>query len=164
MCRNFIQGIIADLRRNYFVKKIILIISLPLILSATLLLPLTINCYAASDKEVYNLQEQCGKRAHERFTQRNGIIETKNGLMLVNYTYHYNKKMNKCFALLETANYKNNELISNIKELWDINENENYGKFFKYVKDEKPLACIVAKKKCNSEYAWDSLVRPYMEE
>ncbi len=146
------------------IKKVIWIIFLSLIISTTLLFPLSLNCYAASDKEVYELQERCGKRAHERFTYRNGIIETNNGLMMINYTYHYNKKMNKCFVLLDTTNYANNEVISNIKELWDINENEKYGNFFKYVKDEKPFACKVANQRCQSGYAWDSLVRPYMEE
>jgi len=164
VCRLFAQEITADFKGNRFVKKIILVISLSLIIYATLLFPPSFNCYAASEKEIYILEEQCGKNAHDRFTQRNGIIETKNGMMLINYTYHYNKKMNKCFVLLETTNYKNNEAVSNIKELWDINENENYGKFFKYVKDDKPFACKVANKRCHSEYAFDSLVKPYMEE
>ena len=147
------------------IKKVILVISLSLIIFTTLLFSLSLNCYAASDKEVYELQERCGKRAHERFTYRNGIIETNNGMtMMINYMYHYNKKMNICFVLLETTNYKNNELFSNTKELWDINENEKYGNFFKYVKDDKPFACKVANKRCNSEYAWNLLVSPYMEE
>ncbi|HVO68032.1 MAG TPA: hypothetical protein VMT12_16265 [Syntrophales bacterium] len=162
--RLFIQEIAAAFKGNSFVTKLILFISLLLITFATLLFPLSFNCNAASDKEVYKMEEMCGKKAHERFTQRNGIIETKNGMMLINYTYHYNKKMNKCFVLLETTNYKNNEAVSNNKELWDINENENYGRFFKYVKDDKPFACKVANRRCTSEYVWNSLIKPYMEE
>jgi hypothetical protein len=148
------------------IKKVILVLSLSIIISTPLTFPLSLNCYATPDKEVSELQERCVRSAEEFFKNMwgNGIIETTNGMMLINYMYHYNIKMNKCFVLLEKTNYEKNEVISNIKELWDINENENYGNFFKYVKDDKPFACKVANKRCNSQYAWDSLVRPYMEE
>ena len=164
VCHHFMKKTTADLKENRFAAKVVLVISLTIIVSAALSILHSSNCHAASEKEIYLLEEQCGKKAHTRFAQRNGIIETKKGMMVVNYTYHYNKKMNKCFVLLETTNYANNEALSNIKELWDINEDKNYGKYFKYVRDDKPLSCKVTNKKCTSEYLWIFLIRPYMEE
>lgn len=156
----------ADLEGTVMTKRIILVLSLSVIVSTFLSFSISLDCHAAPRKEVYKLQERCGKNAEEFFKNAwgNGIIEADNKLMIVNYMYHYNESKNKCFVLLEKTNYSKTEVLSKTKELWDINENENYGNFVKYVKDDKPSTCKIANKRCNSEYAWDSFVRPYMEE
>ncbi len=147
-------------------KRIILVLSLSVLVALFLSFPVSFDCHAAQKQEVYKLQERCGKNAEAFFKNAygNGIIEADNKLLIVNYMYHYNESKNKCFILLEKTNYSRAEVLSKTKELWDINENENYGKFVKYVRDDKPSACRVVDKRCYSEYAWDSLVRSYMEE
>jgi hypothetical protein len=130
--------------------------------------------YAASNKEVYELQERCGKRAAELFQKYfgiNGISNDKDGQRLSNYTCHYNRKLNKCFMLITSRGYpkdkkeQKNFGASTDKGLWDINENKNYGQFFKFDKAAKTtMTCEVLEKSCNYEGEWDLLVKPYMEE
>ena len=148
------------------IKKAIMVLFLLVIVSTLLSFPLSLNCYSAPGKEVSELRTWCSKSAEEFFKNKwgKGIIETKNDLTIINYMYHYNEKMNKCFVILVKMHSTKKEVISNTKELWDVNKNENHGNFSKYVKEEKPSACIVENKRCYSEHAWDSLVRQYMEE
>jgi len=67
--------------------------------------------HAASNKEDYELQERCGKRAAELFNLEfgNGISNTKEGQYITDYRNHYSKKLNKCFVLYTTTDvpYKN---------------------------------------------------------
>ena len=76
--------------------------------------------------------------------------------------------MNKCFVLLIGMNVPKNDKkdvgISTDKTLWDINENKQYGIFFKFSKRSEPTNCEVLDKFCYSESEWDSLVTPYMAE
>ncbi len=124
--------------------------------------------YAASNKEEYDLQERCGKRAEEILKpgNDNGISEDDKQLMMTGYRNHYNRKLNKCFVLQTTTTMPKNkkESPSILEELWDINENKLYGRFFKVKIDNKPFECNVLGEICNSENEWDSLVKPYMEE
>jgi hypothetical protein len=127
------------------------------------------NRHAASTKEEYELQERCGKRAEEFFNRGygNGISNTKDGQSISGYTSHYNKKMNKCFFLLTTSDlpYKDKKKsASTFITLIDINEQKEYGNFFKRLKDNFGFVCKVADKVCNSQDEWDALIKPYMEE
>ena len=127
--------------------------------------------YAASIKEEYELQDRCGKRVEERFKKEygNGIVSNKDGTMMVNYTNHYNRKLNKCFVLVagmsipKDKETKDKQGFSTDKTLWDINENKQYGGFFKF-SEGGLMQCEVLGKHCNSESEWDALVKPYMEE
>jgi hypothetical protein len=48
--------------------------------------------------------------------------------------------------------------------LFDINENKEYGEFFKRSDMGNPAQCYVQQKSCRSESEWQELLRPYMEE
>ena len=117
-----------------------------------------------STKEQYQLQEQCGKRCEELFKTKygNGTINDKEQLGTISYQSHYNKKMNKCFILLDENGYrKSNDKTYKIKTLLDVNENKTYGFFYNFV---TLTFCDVLEKKCKSKEEWDSLVKPHMEE
>jgi hypothetical protein len=123
------------------------------------------NAYAGP-KEDYELQERCGKRAEERYKQEvgNPVSSDKDSTYLINYTNHYNKRLNKCFMLITTNSYpkdKSRDIIT-IKTLIDINENKEYGNLVKI--KNAIMTCEVANKQCKSENEWENLVRPFMEE
>jgi hypothetical protein len=126
----------------------------------------------AGPKEDYELQERCGKRAAELFEKfyGNGMSNDKDGARLSNYRCHYNKKLNKCFVLFTTTNYPQDKKdietfgLSTDKGLWDINENKQYGTYFKFLKMKTSMLCDFLGSSCKSEYEWDALVKPYMEE
>jgi hypothetical protein len=125
--------------------------------------------YAQSVKESYELKERCGKRAKETFNKDygKGYLNTDDRTFMITYANHYNRKLKKCFVMLNKTGFpkkKDKFGIVTDKTLWDINEMKQYGGFFKFSKMEKPLSCQVLNKVCNSEVEWDSLVKPYMEE
>jgi hypothetical protein len=56
---------------------------------------------ALSQKDLYELQERCGRRAEEVFRRGwgDGVNVKVNGMtMMASYENHYNIKMNKCLA------------------------------------------------------------------
>lgn len=125
--------------------------------------------YADPLKEEYELQERCGKRAEEVFKSgygSTGITNTKEGQAIAGYRNHYNKKLNKCFFLLTYRDipYKKKQAGSVLISLYDINENREYGSFFKRDTDSHPTECTVSGKACHSEQEWVALVSPYMDE
>ena len=127
--------------------------------------------YAISDKEAYELQERCGKRAADYFKGYvSGIENTEDVKFRTIYTNHYNRKLNKCFILFTTfGSPMSKEDIQKLgisidKILWDINENKRYGNFFKFHNIPEPMMCEVSDKSCHSEFEWDALAKPYMEE
>lgn len=125
------------------------------------------NTYSSS-KEDYELQEKCGKRCDEMFRKDYGN-GTDNKGMISNYQNHYNKKLNKCFFLIMNTsvsrNKKTNKVESLImRNLFDVNENKEYGSFVRWSYSFTPNDCRVLEKYCKSESEWDSLVKPYMEE
>jgi hypothetical protein len=138
------------------------------IISLLFLLTLFGNAYAASSKEDYELQERCGKRAEERFKSAygNGISKYEENTIMSDYTNHYNTKLNKCFVLTTSTIIpkKEKESGSYSKDLWDINENKNYGSFSKFIVGDKLTSCRVLNKFCASEAEWDALIKPYIEE
>ena len=127
--------------------------------------------YAASIKDEYELQERCGKRAEEVFKREfgNGISNTKDSQSMSGYENHFNKKLNKCFVLLRTTIFthktkKEGATTSSDIVLYDINENKQYGTFFKTRNDDKTVICSVSEKICHSESEWDAQIKPYMNE
>lgn len=111
-------------------------------------------------KELYQLQEQCGKGSQEWFKKKYGN-EDKPSL---SYQSHYNKKMTKCFVVIteDRVNKLDNKPYYR-KSLWDINENKEYG-FIHMTKTETTCFLIVTKKECKNSVEWDELVEPYMKE
>ena len=83
------------------------------------------------------------------------------------YTNHYNKKLNKCFILINSIQFIRNidkfEIIT-MKTLFELNENKEYGSLIQFGKNIKTDNCMVLDKSCKSEQEWDLLVAPYMEE
>jgi len=68
-----------------------------------------------NDKKVdYQLQKQCKKDSEKFFKKDN------NDLSIRSYKNHYNKKLNKCFILIDDENV-------NTKFLYDVKENKRYG-------------------------------------
>jgi len=142
----------------------------------TLALPLLFasTCYAAPNKEQYELQERCGKltkNAFEREWGRDGVVNNEDSRMLANYRNHYNAKLNKCFYLQSVAIFpKSKEQgISEEVLLYDLNENKAYGYFHRMRKygsgaPEAPDNCHVLENYCRSDNEWESLIKPYMEE
>ena len=123
----------------------------------------------AGPKEDYELQERCGKRAEELFKRDygNGVSNTKDGQAITGYRNHYSTKLNKCFVLLTTTDmpYKDKQkALSILMVLYDINENREYGSFFKRDGDNLPFDCKVAGRVCRSQQEWEALVSPYMDE
>ena len=119
-------------------------------------------------KEEYELQDKCGQRTSEFFKKEygNGIDNSKDGIMMSGYQNHYNKKLNKCFILITSKDHPKDKKMDVLlmKNIYDFNENKEYGSFSKFRKDVTPSDCNVLEKTCNSEQEWDSLVKPYMEE
>jgi hypothetical protein len=111
-------------------------------------------------KEIYELQEQCGKSSAEFFSKKHGIIGFSNPF----YKNHYNRKLNKCFIQIwYPADDQDSKVpVGNI-ELWDVQENMPYGSFIKPL-GAKIEDCHILNKRCNSKGEWDASVKPYMEE
>ena len=127
-------------------KKIRSVISL-----SFLVLFLLVGCekFSSNNREVdYKLQKQCGEDS-ERFFKK-----TYNDLFEGFHENHYNKKLNKCFIVV-------NNTKSYWKSFYDVNESKLHGL---YTPDG--VSCFVFEKKCESksEEEWDKLVKPYMEE
>lgn len=123
------------------------------------------NSYTISNKEKYELQEQCGKTAREWFSGSFEDFAVAEVSVTYSYTNHYNKKLNKCFVLVKHYTYypKNKQDSSFSLQLLDVNENKMYGIFGKY-DDGRINGCGVTDKRCDSEAQWDALAKPYMEE
>jgi hypothetical protein len=120
----------------------------PVISLSFLVLFLFVGCDKSStdNRELdYKLQRQCGEDS-ERFF-KNTYNDSFEGF----HENHYNKKLNKCFIVV-------NNTKNNWKSFYDVNESKLHGL---YTPDG--FSCFVFEKKCGSE-GWDSLVKPYMTE
>jgi hypothetical protein len=89
------------------------------------------NAYAAPNKEEYELQERCGKRAGEYFASglKTRVLFTENDKTtnVVTYRNHYNGKLNKCFILVTIMETPKSEKESNLnhRDLSDILNKDN---------------------------------------
>jgi hypothetical protein len=125
---------------------------------------------AEPNKDQYELQERCGKRAEEAFKNDyagGGVTNTKDGQNVTAYENHYNAMLNKCFFLeiVTSVNYKTKDKsISTMITLFDLNEHKAYGSFFKRSDFSVPLECYIQEKSCHSQSEWEELLKPYMEQ
>ena len=103
-------------------------------------------------KDKYNLQDKCEKQSEDWSKS----YQRKYPSDKISYEYHYNKKLNKCFMLV---NYEKSQL----KSLKSITENKIYGSFLSK-KESKTMICNVLEQKCKTEQEWNSLIDPYMTE
>ena len=123
----------------------------------------------SSVKEGYELQVKCGKQCDEKFKGKYGSegVEVKNekGFTVFKHRNHYNKKLNKCFQLIETSHCNKEGVVeTKIQELSDINENKIYGRIINFLNTHRVFECFVSKTGCKSEEEWDLLIKFYMEE
>jgi hypothetical protein len=122
---------------------------------------------AQPNKQSYELQERCAKRAAEVFEREYGLVpDDKDGQTLFNYENHYSARLKKCFFLEIAMSYEREEgkPASKIMRLFDLNENKEYGTFVSGPTESTPLACMVRGKNCQSESEWRQLVKPFMED
>ncbi len=134
----------------------------------------TTHVSAQPNKELYELQERCGKRAEEFFRREYGPASGKDGQMF-NYENHYSSRLNKCFFLLIFVSFEKGKLDSTTSMLLsDLNDKKEYGEFHAGPTvtrpdgtplgvESTPLACVVRGKICRSESEWRQLVKPFME-
>jgi len=122
-------------------------------------------------KEDSELQERCGKQCEEYFNKEygKGIINRGDGERLISkYTNHYNKKLIKCFILINSTefirNMENKIESIRVKTLFDLNENKEYGSLIQFENNNKPINCRILEKYCNLEKEWDLLIKPYMKD
>src|SRR5216684_2556462 len=83
---------------------------------------------AVSITAEYDLQAKCSRDAKAFFNE--GWARDKNTILL-DYSNHYNKAMNKCFLSVEYHFHSGTDAswVNDIS-LWDVYENVKYGFFF----------------------------------
>ena len=137
--------------------------------SVAILFCFHLHTLAQSQKE-NKLQERCEEKGAQRFKEGYGKGSWSNEVVSYSASHidHYNNKLKKCFVLLIGTNVRKNDKenvgIGTDKTVWDITENKQYGSFFKFSNMPEPMTCEVLGEVCNSEFEWDSLVNPYLEE
>jgi len=123
---------------------------------------------AQPNKELYELQERCGKRAAEVFAREYSprIANTKDVQMRYNYENHYSRRLNKCFFLeIAVSHERKDGTSSKLMRLFDLNGNKDYGVFVSGLSDKgPPVACLLQDKICQSESEWRQLLKPLMED
>jgi hypothetical protein len=112
----------------------------------------------ASRKEIYELQERCGRRAEQLFEKdfpkgdRKGLEAFEN---------HYNVRLNRCFMLEENTSFTKDASGKTYKSkfitLVDVNDNKVYGSF-------SPINCDVQNVTCKSEQEFRAIIKPVMDE
>jgi len=118
---------------------------------------LSVSAQAQSRKEVYELQERCGKRAEQMF-EKDFPIDQRKGLET--FENHYNVRLNRCFMLEENTMITRDNgktYTSKILTLLDVNDNKGYGSF-------SLLNCEVQQITCGSEQEFRSLIKKFMED
>jgi hypothetical protein len=123
----------------------------------------------------YDLQAKCSKDASLFF---NGNWSHEKDTTFLDFTNHYDSKLNKCFILSEY--HFNSHLAgpdgtswSNVTSLFDVYENSKYGEFeenhYTYFKPQirntdEVIMCEVTGTKCKTIDEFDNLIRPYMND
>jgi hypothetical protein len=123
---------------------------------------------AAPNKELYELQERCGKHAEDVFRKDyggGGMTKTNDGSSVTSFENHYSATVNKCFFLeiVFSYTYKPKKSMSKMMTLFDLDDHKAYAMFFRS-EDNAPFPCEVQEKVCHSESEWREFVKPYMEE
>ncbi len=120
-----------------------------------------INSYAGSLKEEYELQEKCAKSAATAFKRYYG-----EKCLLTRYTNHYNRKLNKCFIMVNETGLpkKKGDRPYEFVVLVDVNENKEYASLFMFSDDNTIMECKLLGEPVSSKAEWDKIVKQYMEE
>ena len=125
---------------------------------------------AQPNKDLYELQERCGKRAEEVFNKTYKRMSEADGAKLFfDFENHYNPRLNKCFILVTRTTFKVvegklTEQTSETTWLRDLNDNREYGTYVWFSTLAAPFTCEVRGKQCRSEQEWRELIKPFMED
>jgi hypothetical protein len=125
------------------------------------------QAFAQSAKELYELQERCGRRAEETFKKEWGanIVNSRDIQMVANYENHYSTRLNKCFYLeISTSHDQAKHTSVKSLRLFDLNDNKEYATFIEGLPGLVLLMCDVRGKQCQSETEWRELIKPLMED
>lgn len=123
----------------------------------------------------FDLTAKCSKDARAWFNEN--WSRDKNTILL-DFTNHYNVKLNKCFILVEfhytsTNAGQNGDSWTNDMALTDVYENWKYADFTenhittwkpKYNFNKEVITCDVQGQKCKTGDEFNNLVRPYMND
>jgi hypothetical protein len=119
--------------------------------------------------EEYDLQAKCSKDAKAWFNEN---WQTDKDTLLLDFTNHYNKSMNKCFILVEYHYSVGKEgTWTNDMTIWDVYENVKYGNFglntyvhYKptFESTEEVITCQVGSAKCKTIQEFNGLAGQYM--
>jgi hypothetical protein len=123
----------------------------------------------------YDHQAKCAKDARSWFNEN--WSRGKNTIIL-DFTNHYNVKLNKCFILVE--HHYNSHLASSGGDSWtndmsitDVYENSTYAQFTenhyiywkpKYSEGEEVITCSVGGATCKTGEEFNDLIRPHMND
>ena len=121
---------------------------------------------AQPNKEQYELQERCGKRAAEFFAKAwaSEVSNTASGQTTANYENHYNSRLNKCIYLEISNSFQRGEPPFRLMRLFDLNENREIATYMKSEGDAFAFLCSVQDKGCRTEAEWRTLIKPFMED
>jgi hypothetical protein len=123
----------------------------------------------------YDLQAKCSRDARVWFNEN---WSRDKDTVLLDFTNHYNKKLNKCFIVVE-YHYNSNFAgtgggsWTNDMELSDVYENSKYGRFgenhYTYWKptvtsSSEVISCELLDQKCKTIEEFNGLLRPYMND
>ena len=123
----------------------------------------------------FDLQAKCGKDARSWFNEN---WSRDKDTVLLDFTNHYNAKLNKCFILVEfhynsTLAGPGGSSWTNDMALTDVYENAKYADFAEnHVTNWKPnlnttqevITCDVQGTKCKTGDEFNNLIRPYMND
>lgn len=118
----------------------------------------------------YDLQAKCSKDAKAWF---NDTWQRDKDTILLDYTNHYQKGLNKCFILVEYHYYSYLGNGSSVNDMiaWDVYENSKFANFSEnhivypkptYHTEDKVMTCEAWDKKCKTIDQFNDLVRPYL--
>jgi hypothetical protein len=124
------------------------------------------NVGAQPNRELYELQERCSKRAAEVFKREYSHVSNSKHGRLFSYESHYSARLNKCFFLEISVAYEKGQSSGHkLMRLFDLDDTKEYGQYFMNdLYQVGPFPCDVHGKVCRSESEWRELVKPFMED
>jgi hypothetical protein len=115
----------------------------------------------ANGQSTLELQEKCSEGAKKYY--REAIVPHLEPKEKVGMSYHYNKKLNRCF--IKVSHVKENYDV--VEEIYDVNENTLIASFIKSlgIWNVEDKSSFFDKMKYPSELKkFNTLIKPYMEE
>ena len=108
-----------------------------------------------SAEQLFVRETSCGASARDWFTKLGGDHHAAPGEVrdLVN---HYNRNLNRCFAVLSQTNP---DFVS--IQLLDVNQNDTIGSYVQMLRDKQPSRCEIDHKQCHSGKEWSALIKTY---